>query len=36
VNVKPTRSHLSRLMKIWRSAGWPSRDPIDIDLLAAG
>jgi hypothetical protein len=36
VTVKPTRSHLSRLMKIWRSAGWPSRDPIDIDLLAAG
>jgi len=36
VNVKPTRPHLSRLMKIWRSAGWPSRDPIDIDLLAAG
>lgn len=36
MNVKPTRSHLSRLMKIWRSAGWPSRDPIDIDLLAAG
>lgn len=34
--LKPTRSHLSRLMKIWRSAGWPSRDPIDIDLLAAG
>jgi hypothetical protein len=33
---KPTRSHLSRLMKIWRSAGWPSRDPIDIDLLASG
>jgi hypothetical protein len=36
VSSKPTRSHLSRLMKIWRSAGWPSRDPIDIDLLAAG
>lgn len=34
--MQPTRSHLSRLMKIWRSAGWPSRDPIDIDLLAAG
>ena len=32
----PTRAHLTRLMKIWRSAGWPSRDPIDIDLLAAG
>jgi hypothetical protein len=36
VSVKPSRSHLSRLMKIWRSAGWPSRDPVDIDLLAAG
>ncbi|WP_290901716.1 hypothetical protein [Aquabacterium sp.] len=36
MSLKPTRSHLSRLMKIWRSAGWPSRDPIDIDLLAAG
>jgi hypothetical protein len=23
-------------MKLWRSAGWPSRDPIDIELLAAG
>lgn len=23
-------------MKLWRSAGWPSRDPIDVDLLAAG
>jgi hypothetical protein len=33
---QPTRAHLSRLMKLWRSAGWPSRDPIDIDLLAAG
>jgi len=36
MTLKPTRAHLSRLMKIWRSAGWPSRDPIDIDLLAAG
>lgn len=36
VHPTPTRSHLSRLMKIWRSAGWPSRDPIDIDLLASG
>ncbi len=36
MNVNPTRAHVSRLMKIWRSAGWPSRDPIDIDLLAAG
>lgn len=31
-----TRAHRSRLMKIWRSAGWPSRDPVDIDLLGAG
>ena len=33
--VLPSRVHLARLMKIWRSAGWPSRDPIEIDLLAA-
>ncbi|MBI3381379.1 MAG: hypothetical protein HY019_05155 [Aquabacterium sp.] len=32
----PSRAHLSRLMKIWRSAGWPCRDPIELDLLAAG
>lgn len=31
-----SRTHLSRLMKIWRSAGWPCRDPIELDLLAAG
>src|SRR5436190_22751273 len=31
----PTRTHLSRLMKIWRSAGWPVRDAVEIDLLAA-
>lgn len=36
MTLKPTRVHLSRLMKIWRSAGWPSRDPVDIDLLASG
>lgn len=30
------RSHLSRLMQIWRSAGWPCQDAIEIDLLAAG
>lgn len=33
--LKPSRAHLSRLMKIWRSAGWPSHDAIEIDLLAA-
>lgn len=35
-SILPTRAHLTRLMKLWRSAGWPSRDPIDLDLLAAG
>lgn len=30
------RAHRTRLMQIWRSAGWPCRDAIEIDLLAAG
>ena len=30
-----TRTHRSRLMQIWRSAGWPCKDGIEIDLLAA-
>lgn len=30
-----TRQHRTRLMHIWRSAGWPCRDPLEIDLLAA-
>jgi hypothetical protein len=30
------RAHLTRLMQIWRSAGWPCQDAIEIDLLAAG
>lgn len=33
--VLPSRVHLARLRSIWRSAGWPSRDVIEIDLLAA-
>ena len=28
--------HLRRLRDIWRSAGWPCRDNIELDLLAAG
>jgi len=36
IPISPGRTHLSRLMKIWRSDGWPSRDGIEIDLLAAG
>lgn len=31
-----TRSHRTRLMAIWRSAGWPCQDGLEIDLLAAG
>jgi len=36
--AEPTlnRFHRSRLMQVWRSAGWPCRDGIEIDLLAAG
>ena len=30
-----TRVHLSRLMKIWRSAGWPVKGGIELELLAA-
>ncbi|MDN3921092.1 hypothetical protein [Roseateles violae] len=30
-----TRLHRTRLMQVWRSAGWPCRDGIEIDLLAA-
>ncbi len=32
----PRRIHLTRLMSIWRSAGWPCRDGIELDLVAAG
>ncbi len=32
----PSRTHLTRLMQVWRSAGWPCRDPVEIDLIAAG
>lgn len=31
-----TRSHHQRLRDLHRSAGWPSHDPIEIDLLAGG
>ncbi|AVP56596.1 hypothetical protein [Pulveribacter suum] len=30
------RHHRTRLMDIWRSAGWPCQDGVEIDLLAAG
>ena len=34
--IAPRRIHLTRLMSIWRSAGWPCRDAIELDLVAAG
>ena len=36
LHISPRRAHLTRLMSIWRSAGWPCRDAIELDLLAAG
>lgn len=30
------RQHARRLREIYRSAGWPARDAIEVDLLAAG
>src|SRR5690606_18109056 len=30
------RVHRSRLMQLWRSAGWPCRDAVEIDLMAWG
>ena len=32
----PTRLHVQRLRQIWRSAGWPCQDLVEIELLAAG
>lgn len=34
--LAPRRMHHTRLMAIWRSAGWPCRDAIELDLVAAG
>jgi hypothetical protein len=31
-----TRRHQQRLRQVYRSAGWPSADPLEVDLLAAG
>ncbi len=33
--ISPRRVHLTRLMSIWRSAGWPCRDAVELDLVAA-
>jgi hypothetical protein len=29
-------THRKRLREVWRSAGWPCRDAVELDLLAAG
>jgi hypothetical protein len=34
--LAPRRIHLARMMSIWRSAGWPCRDAVELDLVAAG
>ena len=36
LDIPPRRAHLTRLMAIWRSAGWPCRDGIELDLIACG
>ena len=32
----PKRQHLTRLLKVWRSDGWPCKDALEIELLVAG
>lgn len=34
--IAPRRIHLTRLMSIWQSAGWPCHDAVELDLVAAG
>jgi hypothetical protein len=38
VNAPPTLNpvHGRRLREIWRSAGWPCQDQVEVELLAAG
>ncbi len=36
VAITPQRVHLSRLLALWRSAGWPCHDLVELDLVAAG
>jgi hypothetical protein len=32
----PATVHCRRLREIWRSAGWPCQDLVEVELLAAG
>lgn len=34
--AEPGAPHRRRLREMWRSAGWPCRDAVELDLLAAG
>lgn len=34
--TSPSPAHLKRLRDCWRSAGWPVRDNLELDLLLAG
>ncbi|MFG6440047.1 hypothetical protein [Roseateles sp. LKC17W] len=34
--ITPRRHHLQRLRQLWRSAGWPCQDLVEVELLAAG
>ncbi|HUR87857.1 MAG TPA: hypothetical protein VMZ74_02095 [Ramlibacter sp.] len=38
INTLPSigKAHARRLREIYRSAGWPCQDPLEIELLAAG
>lgn len=32
----PSRLHLQRLRLLWRSAGWPCQDLVEVELIASG
>jgi hypothetical protein len=34
--IQPTVVHRRRLRALWRSAGWPCQDMVEVELLAAG
>jgi hypothetical protein len=36
MNARLTAQHQRRLREVWRSAGWPSKDLLEVELLAAG
>ncbi len=36
VTIALTRRHHTRLREVYRSAGWPSQDTLEIELLASG